>query len=256
MNKKYILKIFRGQPGHQYWEEFELTLQPNANLISALMEIQKQPINRKGEKVTPVAWESGCLEEVCGSCSMLVNGVPRQACVALIEPILRETNLEVITVAPLSKFPLIRDLLIDRSSMFENLKKVHAWIDVDNSYDQGPGPKISPEKQQILYSLSTCMTCGCCSEACPQVNEHSDFMGPAPISQVRLFNANPLGAKISAKRLHPLMEKGGVNDCGKAQNCVRVCPKKIPLVDSISVIFRDTTLQVFKDLFSFPDRNN
>ena len=85
MNEIYILKILRGHPGHQYWEEFELKLAPMANVISSLMEIQRHPINRKGEKVTPVVWESGCLEEVCGSCSMLINGYPRQACTALIE---------------------------------------------------------------------------------------------------------------------------------------------------------------------------
>lgn len=254
MTKKYCLKILRGHPGHQYWEEFELELKPSANVISSLMEIQKNPINGKGEKVTPVVWESGCLEEVCGSCSMLINSYPRQACTALIEPIIHQTGNTTITLAPFTKFPLIRDLIIDRSLMFENLKKVHAWIDTDGTYGQGSGPKISPEKQQIMYALSTCMTCGCCSESCPQVNAHSKFMGPAPISQVRLFNANPIGHTQKALRLRPLMKEGGISDCGNAQNCVRVCPKDIPLTDSIAVIGRDVTVQALEDLFSFPER--
>jgi succinate dehydrogenase / fumarate reductase iron-sulfur subunit len=250
----YILKVLRGQPGKQYWEEFELQLVPLANVISSLMDIQRRPINIKGERVEPVVWESGCLEEVCGSCSMLINGFPRQACTALIEPIIEESGSRTITVAPLTKFPLVRDLIIDRSSMFESLKKVHAWIEVDGSYDRGPGPKISPEKQKVMYSLSTCMTCGCCLEACPQVNAHSKFIGPAAISQVRLFNANPIGETQKAKRLRPLMEEGGINDCGHAQNCVRVCPKDIPLTDSIAAVNRDVTGQAIKDLFSFPER--
>ena len=79
----YILRIFRGHPGHQYWEEFELDWLPSANVISSLMDIQRRPVNRQGEKVTPIVWESGCLEEVCGSCSMLINGYPRQACTAI-----------------------------------------------------------------------------------------------------------------------------------------------------------------------------
>lgn len=254
MAEKFILNIFRGQLGHQYWEEFELELQESMNVISALMEIQRNPINRKGERVAPVVWESGCLEEVCGSCSMLVNGFPRQACTALIEPILRQTGKRVITLAPFTKFPLIRDLIIDRSIMFENLKKVHAWIDVDGTHMQGPGPQISPEKQQVMYSLSTCMTCGCCSESCPQINAHSKFVGPATISLVRLFNANPIGHTQKAMRLRPLMGEGGISDCGNAQNCVRVCPKNIPLTDSIAAIGRDVTLQAIQDLFSFPER--
>lgn len=80
MDKKkntFTLKVYRGSPGKQYWEEFELERQPSLNVISALMEVQKNPINSKGERVAPVVWEQGCLEEVCGSCSMLINGVPR-----------------------------------------------------------------------------------------------------------------------------------------------------------------------------------
>ncbi len=254
MENSFILRIYRGNPGHQYWEEFELPIIPRSNVISALMEIQKRPINRQGCKVEPVVWEGGCLEEVCGSCSMLVNGKPRQACTALIEPILRETRSDTITLAPFTKFPLVRDLFIDRSSMFENLKKVSAWIDVDSSYNKGPGPKISQQKQEIMYSLSTCMTCGCCVEACPQMNNKSKFVGPQIISQVRLFNDNPIGVLQKAKRLDPMLEEGGISDCGNAQNCQKVCPKDIPLLDSIAAISRDATLHALNKLFSLPDR--
>jgi succinate dehydrogenase / fumarate reductase iron-sulfur subunit len=91
-------------------------------------------------------------------------------------------------------------------------------------------------------------------EACPQVNKKSPFIGPAAISQARLFNANPVGHTQKASRLRPLMEEGGVSDCGDSQNCVRVCPKKIPLADSIADISRSVVLQSLNDLFKFPDR--
>jgi succinate dehydrogenase / fumarate reductase iron-sulfur subunit len=256
MEERYILRIYRGHPGNQYWEEFELILRPMANVISALMEIQRNPVNTKGKKVTPVVWEQGCLEEVCGSCSMLVNGKPRQACTALIGTILKETGSSVITLAPFTKFPLVRDLIVDRSRMFENLKKVHGWIDVDGSFERGFGPKISQKKQEVMYTLSTCMTCGCCTEACPQVNDKSAFIGPAAISQVRLFNNHPVGALMKEERLQVMMEEGGISDCGNAQNCVRVCPKDIPLTDSIAAVYRDVTLRSFSSLFGLPDRED
>ncbi|MGK5595700.1 MAG: succinate dehydrogenase iron-sulfur subunit [Parachlamydiaceae bacterium] len=252
--QSFILKIFRGHPGKQYWEEFELTLFPSANVISALMEIQKNPVNRQGEVVEPVVWEQGCLEEVCGSCSMLINGKPRQACTALIEKIISGTGSNVITLAPFSKFPLVRDLMIDRSSMFENLKKIHAWIDVDGAYDRGPGPKISQQQQEAMYAMSNCMTCGCCLEACPQINENSKFLGPQIAAQVRLFNMNPTGRMQKAKRLQPMMGEGGISECGNAQNCEKVCPRHVPLLDSIAAIGRDTSLQALKNFFSFPER--
>lgn len=255
MDNRFILKIYRGHPGKQYWEEFELEAVHSMNIISALMEIQRNPVNRQGKKVEPVVWEAGCLEEVCGSCSMLINGRPRQACSALVGTIIKETGNRTITLAPFSKFPLVRDLIVDRSLMFENLKKVHAWIEADGSWDRGVGPKISPEKQEVMYSLSTCMTCGCCVEACPQVNAHSKFVGPQVISQVRLFNDNPTGKTQRAVRLRALMEEGGISDCGNAQNCVKVCPKKIPLTDSIAAVGRDVVKQAFRELFSLPDRD-
>lgn len=254
MANTFILKVFRGHPGKQYWEEFELPLHPNMNVITALMEIQLHPFNKKGEKVTPVVWEQGCLEEVCGSCSMLINGKPRQACTALIDTLLSESKEGIVKLAPFTKFPLVRDLIVDRTSMFDNLKKVHAWIDADNSWGKGPGPKISQEKQEVMYSLSTCMTCGCCVESCPQANAHSKFVGPQIMAQVRLFNDHPTGKLKKADRLRPLMQEGGISDCGNAQNCVKVCPKNIPLTESIAAIGRDVNIQAFKDMFSAPDR--
>jgi len=249
----FILKIFRGLSENQHWEEFELELKPFSNVITALMEIQKNPYNRKKEKVQPIAWEQGCLEEVCGSCSMLVNGRPRQACTALIKPILDSTGSSIITLAPMTKFPLVRDLVVNRDSMFENLKKVRAWIEVDGAFERGFGPKISPKVQETMYILSTCMTCGCCTEACPQVSAHSKFIGPAPISQVRFFNAHPTGKLQSEERLRVLMDEGGISDCGNAQNCARVCPKNIPLTESIAVMGREVTKQALHDLISLPD---
>lgn len=254
MSNTFILKVYRGHPGKQYWEEFELAQTPGLNVISALMEIQLRPVNRKGERVAPVVWEQGCLEEVCGSCSMLINSRPRQACTALIDTLLKESQSSTVALAPFTKFPLVRDLIVDRSQMFDNLKKVHAWIDADSSWNKGPGPKIGQEKQEIMYSLSTCMTCGCCVEACPQVNARSKFVGPQIISQVRLFNDHPTGHLKAAERLRPLMKEGGVSDCGNAQNCVRVCPKNIPLTESIAAVGRDATAQAFKDFFSVSDR--
>lgn len=251
--RKAILKILRGVSSNQYWEEFEIELKPFLNVTSALMEVQKNPINRKGEKVSPVAWEQGCLEEVCGSCSILINGRPRQGCTALIEQILDETRSSVITLAPMTKFPLVKDLVIDRDVMFNNLKTVKAWVEVDDALDRGFGPKISPDLQETLYSLSTCMTCGCCSEACPQINEHSKFIGPAAISQARQFNAHPVGKMQQADRNHALMKEGGVSECGNAQNCVQVCPKHIPLTESIAAMGKSVVKQAFRDLVKTPD---
>jgi succinate dehydrogenase / fumarate reductase, iron-sulfur subunit len=221
------------------WEEFKVPYLPQMNVISALQQVQKNPVTAGGQAVAPVSWDSSCLEEVCGACTMLINGRVRQSCSALIDQL--APNGETISLEPMSKFPLVRDLVVDRSRMFEDLKQVKAWIDLDGTHELGPGPRESQEQQQIRYSLSRCMTCGCCLEACPQVNDASKFVGPAALNQVRYFNLHPSGKMHAADRLEAVMGEGGVADCGKAQNCVEVCPKEIPLIDSIAVVSRDTT---------------
>ncbi len=248
-----IIRVYRGEPEQQYFEEFELARTPGLNIISALMDIQKKPVTKQGKKTTPVVWESACLEEVCGSCSMLINGRPRQACSAIVENIITETKSSTITLAPFTKFPLIKDLIVDRSRMFDNLKKVKAWVPVDRMYSHHYGPTITPVQQGAMYKASTCMTCGCCSESCPQVNNNSAFMGPAPINQVKLFNMHPVGKNLKPSRLRALMQDGGISECGNAQNCHQVCPKKIPLTEAIADVGGQVSRQIFKDLFSLPE---
>ncbi len=98
------------------WEEFEIPYKRNMNVTSALMEIAANPVTRDGKQTTPVTYDSNCLEEICGSCAMLINGSARMACSALLDHLDHPIKLE-----PFSKFPVVRDLAVDRSVLFENL---------------------------------------------------------------------------------------------------------------------------------------
>ena len=245
-NKTVIIKIKRQDTpkAQSHWEEFELTHKPGMNVISSLMEIAANPVTRDGKATTPITYDSNCLEEVCGSCAMLINGRTRMACSALIDKLEQPIRLE-----PFTKFPVIRDLAVDRSVLFENLKAVKAWVPIDGSYDLGPGPRVSPEEQEQMYPLSRCISCCCCMEACPQFDEATGFVGAATISQVRLFNAHPTGQVFKRERLAALMGDGGIQECGYAQNCVEVCPKDIPLTTSIAEVGGDVMKQAIGDLF-------
>ncbi len=243
-----VLKIRRRKSPSEpaYDETFTVPYKPGMNVISALMEIQRRPVNVKGEGTAPVVWDSNCLEEVCGACTMVINGRVRQACSTLIDHLEQPIVLE-----PMTKFPVVRDLVVDRSRMFESLKKVNAWISIDGSWDQGPGPRQSPADQKTAYKLSECMTCGCCLEACPNVNARNPFMGPAAISQVRLFNLNPTGRFEAPERLEAMMGEGGIHECGNAQNCEAVCPKEIPLTTSIAAVNRDVAFHAIRTRLGF-----
>jgi succinate dehydrogenase / fumarate reductase iron-sulfur subunit len=223
----------------QYWETFEIPYRPNLNVISCLMEIRQDPINKEGSPTTPPAWSMNCLEQVCGICTMVINGRVRQSCSALVDQLL--VDEPVITLEPMSKFPNVRDLIVDRGQMFEHLKRVHGWIPIDGSYDLGPGPRMSQEEVAERYAYSRCMTCGCCLEACPQY-EGDQYIGPQAIAQVRLFNMHPTGKMKRDERLEAITGEDGITNCGNAQNCVKVCPMSIPLTKAIYEENRETVV--------------
>src|ERR1043166_8773368 len=204
--KEVVLRIRRRarQDSDAYGEEFSIPYRPNLNIISCLMEIRKNPVTREGKRVTPPVWEMNCLEQVCGICTMVTNGRARQSCSALVDTL--EPH-KPITLEPMSKFPNVRDLIVDRSEMFNHLRRVHAWIEIDGSYDLGPGPRMSQA-----------------------------------IAQVRLMNMHPSGKMTRDERLSAIMGEDGITACGNAQNCVKACPMSIPLTKAIYEENRETVL--------------
>ena len=242
-----------GKPGR--WEAFKVSVPKAANVISCLQGIAANPVTIEGQVTTPVVWDSGCLEEVCGACTMVINGRVRQSCSCLIDDCAPEEG-DVVTLEPMSKFPVVRDLWVDRTRLFDGLCKVKAWVPIDGTYALGAGPKEYPSTQETRYKLSECMSCGCCLEACPQFNLEADpaawatsFIGAHAISQARLFNDHPTGGQLKGERLEALMGAGGINDCGNAQNCVKVCPKHIPLTESIGAMGRAVTMHAIAQFF-------
>lgn len=258
-------------PGQDpYWQLFDIDYEREMNVISVLQKIAAKATTVDGKKVSPVAWDCGCLEEVCGSCTMVINGRVRQSCSALVDRLLQD-NPDEIVLQPMTKFPVIRDLLIDRQRLFNSLKRVKAWVPVDSYYNLGPGERLPRVDQELAYPLSQCMSCGCCLEACPQFNKieltqeagetqeqfearkqaayDTAFIGAHAISQAMLFNQHPTGKSLAGERLDALMGAGGVAACGNAQNCVAVCPKEIPLTTSIARAGRATTVAAIKNWF-------
>ncbi len=256
--------------GPSYWERHRIPYQRDMNVISVLQTIAAQAKTSDERAVAPVAWDCNCLEEVCGSCTMLVNGRTRMACTALVDRLLEE-NPEEIELRPMTKYPVIRDLVVDRGRLFRALQKIKGWVAVDGYYDMGPGPRQSPETQQAIYPVTECISCGCCLEACPQcgkielsrhegetdeqfkARQHkaydAGFLGAAPIAQAIRFNEDATGKMNAAERLETLMAEGGIQICGNAQNCVAVCPKEIPLDRAIAKAGRATTVYAIKRFF-------
>ena len=271
-SREFNVKILRQDGPNQpsYWQRFAVPYESDMNVISVLQKIAAMSRTADGKAVSPVVWDCNCLEEVCGACTMVINGKVRQACTALVDQLLQD-NPDVIELRPMTKFPVIRDLMVDRSRMFATLKKIKAWLPIDSYHDLGEAARQSQDNQEIAYVLSKCMTCGCCLEACPQylkieLTRHEgesdedfheretevffrSFMGASAIAQVDLYNTNPIGQMNARDRLDALVSEGGIQVCGNAQNCVQVCPKEIPLTTSIARMGRAATIHTLKQWF-------
>ncbi len=244
-----------GKPAR--WENFDVPVVSGegVNVISCLQWIAEHPKTAEGADTTPVVWDSGCLEEVCGACTMVINGSVRQSCSCQLDNY-APLDGDTITLEPMSKFPVVRDLWVDRSRLFHNLKRLKAWAPIDGLHDLGAGPKEHTDDQHVRYKISECMSCGCCLEACPQFHQEeneenwdSSFIGANTIAQARLFNLHETGKQLAGDRLDTLAAAGGVSDCGNAQNCVKVCPKEIPLTEAIAAIGRATTIHRVRKFF-------
>lgn len=232
--EKLLVKIKRqASPESQAtWEHYQVPYQRGMSVIALLKTIQAKPVDIKQRATLPVCWTSNCQEGVCGSCSMGINGFPRLACRTLIQD-----SGKPLELTPLSKFPVVKDLVVDRGVTIHAAIASQAWREVDLDR-RGNLQTTEP------MALSSCIQCGICLEACPQYHDHSPFFGAQAVAMHALF-AKP--DKISA-----LMEPGGLEDCGNAQNCERVCPMRLPLVETLAKLGKRATLKLFSSYRALP----
>jgi succinate dehydrogenase / fumarate reductase iron-sulfur subunit len=172
--------------------------------------------------VGEIFWECSCLQKKCGACAMVINGRPRLACDAFLK---RYPTSRPIVIEPLRKFPVVRDLVMDRSVMRENLKAVRAWMD-------GRAAAVGDAKLERMYDASRCLQCGCCLEVCPNFCPGDSFVGAAgaiPLS--RLIHAAEKGA---GKALKAAYDQQVYRECGKSLACMEICPAKIDISRTLS----------------------
>ncbi|MEW5852259.1 MAG: succinate dehydrogenase iron-sulfur subunit [Myxococcota bacterium] len=245
MSDAIIIRIQRqdGPQSPSRMETFSVPFTPGMTVMSCLLHIQANPVTSDGKTTTPVAFQASCLQDTCGSCAVNVNGWPTQACSVRVDEL-----EEPVVLAPLHKFPVVRDLVVDRSRVREQMQHVKPWVSVDGLEDLGPGPRQSAELALEREILSRCTGCGACLEACPNYGKQTSFVGAAPVHEVRVANLHPTGEMQAVRRLEAMMEPGGVSDCGNAQNCVRVCPVGLPLTTSIASVNKQVNRKAWRDL--------
>lgn len=236
--KRYTLEIRRQdsleKPETMRTVERVVDLDPNTSVLAALKFVEQDAEGDDG----PVAHEGECFEGVCGACTMLVQGRVRLACTTSLASVADKRG--VVRLAPLHKFPLIRDLVVDRTRVADGRRRLHLF---EPTPPAAPSeiPSQSVEEAALVAQLDRCIQCGACLEACPQYGDHSEFVGAHALHQLSVENHKVGGKHGLVTRLEAAMAPGGIHSCGKAQNCVEVCPVDLPLADSLQSVARQTS---------------
>ena len=210
---RYTLKILRREnpDAEPVWKEYSLeTEEENVTVATAL-----SLINKGLSAEEKIMWDCSCLQKKCGACAMVIDGRPGLAC----DTRLSECEGPVIRVEPLRKFPVVRDLVVDRSVLYRNLETIRSWLET--------GARAHEKKNDLLYEASRCLQCGCCLEVCPNFYAGGNFFGMASMVPVsRLLEELPKEQKEDLRKRYQKYVYGG---CGKSLACRNICPAGIDI---------------------------
>ena len=221
------VRILRQQTpaSEPYWETFEYD-GPAENSVAGVLDYinyNDDVVNIEGKRSTRIGWECSCLQGVCGACAMVIDGRPALAC----ETLVKDLKGEEIEIRPLRKFPVIHDLIVDRSSIQENLMKTNVFIgEYQPSEDGDHGHQ---------YTAAKCLKCGLCLEVCPNYVNGRTFFGAAFANDCYLVAERN---RTKAKEISRAYGEHFGSTCSKSLSCMDVCPVKIQTIASIARLNR------------------
>ena len=210
-------KMSDSQP---YWETFDYNGTPDISVAALLdyINFNDDIINDEGNKTDRIGWDCSCLQGVCGACAMVINDIPALAC----ETFLKNLKGGIVTIRPLRKFPVVHDLIVDRSSIHENLKRTNVFI--------GEYQPQQNEDFRHQYDAAKCLKCGLCLEVCPNYTGGHNFYGALFANDCYLVSVRN---KAKAKNIKKIYESHFANACSKSLSCMDVCPMHIETIASI-----------------------
>lgn len=217
---RVTIKRQSGPHTEPYWQSF-LYEGPAHVTVSAVLEALNYTddlYDTEGKPATRIRWECSCLQAVCGGCAMVINGTPALACATFAD----QVKGDALVLEPLSKFPVVADLIVDRSIIYENLEQAKVYL------ENAAQSKKGQQKQQ--YSVAKCLKCGLCLEVCPNYHPGGSFFGAT------FANESYLIASQTEKKDPQLLKAYKTHfgaGCSKALSCQSVCPAGIETITSI-----------------------
>ena len=234
-----VLRFRPEQDEEPLWQTYKVPCMPDWVVLDALNYI-------KDEIDPTLSHRWSCRMGVCGSCGMMVNGLPKLTCSAFIRD-----YPGVIRVAPLANFPIVRDLVVELDSFMHKLKSVKPWIIRRTEKDPSYGEYLqSPEDLESYKQFSMCINCMLCYAACPVLAHDEEFIGPAAIALGFRYNQDSRD-EGEAERFEVMNSDRGVWACSYANECSEVCPKH---VDPAAAVNRSKLITALQWLRLLPQR--
>ena len=203
-----------------YWQSFSYNGPMHVTVSAVLDAINytDDMIDTEGKSATRVRWECSCLQSVCGGCAMVINGVPALACNTFVDEVAKDD----LVLEPLSKFPVVADLMVDRSIIYENLNQAKAYLESDIV--------SSAKSYEHQYSVAKCLKCGLCLEVCPNYHPGGSFFGAVFANESYLITSQSADKPTAFVKEYNTHFGAG---CSKALSCQTVCPAGIETITSI-----------------------
>lgn len=211
--------------GKPYLQEFTVPLTPETTVLDALHYI-------KTEVDGSLTFRRSCRHAICGSCAMNINGSNDLVCHRALADMLDAKG--VVTIRPLPYLPIIKDLVVDRSSFWAQYERVKPWL-VPPTDQPEKEYRVSPEEVAALHNAETCIMCGACYSACPVVAMNKQYIGPHALLKSFLRVIDPRDT-IPSERLEEVGTDEGVYRCHTIFNCIDACPKGLNPTEAIETL--------------------
>ena len=225
--KTIEIEVLRYRPEQDKEPFFQTYSVPFSDDMSVLQGLQYI----KDELDSTLSYRWSCRMAICGSCGMMINGVPNLSC----HTFLREFYPNRVRVEPLDHFPIERDLVVRVDDFIGKLESIKPYIIPKEPRTLEQGEYLQTRHQRDRYEqYSSCINCMLCYAACPQYGLNSEFMGPGVLALLHRYNADSRDGATD-ERMELVNAEEGVWNCTAVGYCSEVCPKHVDPANAVNL---------------------